>query len=419
MTRDTLSLAEARRIALAAQGFGARRSGGPAAWRRIGRAIERMGLLQLDSVNVLVRSHYLPAFSRLGPYDRARLDRKAFGPGRRALFEYWAHEASLLPLAMHPLLRWRMAQAERGQGVWDGFWRFARERPAFVKDVLAEIRDRGSLSARDLSNGGRRSGPWWGRSDGKIALEYLFWTGRVTAATRRGFERVYDLPERALPADILALPTPPEADAQRELIRLAARALGVATEADLRDYFRLPVAVAKRCVAELAAAGALLPVRVEGWKQPAYLDAAARRPRRVRGTALLSPFDPLIWERARTERLFGFRYRIEIYTPAPKREYGYYVLPFLLDEALVARVDLKADRAVGTLRVQAAHGEPGAEPGGVAEALADEMRRLAAWLDLDRIAVGRRGDLAGALRGALRQAAGAPSRCTAEPDRLK
>ena len=399
---DTLSRAEARRIALAAQGFGVRPADGVAGWRRVARAIERMGLLQLDSVNVLVRSHYLPAFSRLGPYDRARLDDKAFGPGRRALFEYWAHEASLLPLALHPLLRWRMARAEGGQGVWDGYWRFARERPDFLREVLAEVRDRGALCARELSNCGRRRGAWWERSDGKIALEYLFWAGRVTAATRRGFERVYDLPERALPADILALPTPPEADAQRELIRLAARALGVATEVDLRDYFRLPVAATKRALRELAEAGALLPVRVEGWRQDAWLDAAARRPRRIRGPALLSPFDPLIWERARTERLFGFRYRLEIYTPAPKREYGYYVLPFLLDERLVARVDLKADRGAGTLRVQAAHGEAGAADGAVAEALADELRRLASWLDLDRVAVRRRGDLTGALRGALR-----------------
>jgi uncharacterized protein YcaQ len=314
-----------RRIALAAQGFGARRAGGAADWRRIGRAIGRMGLLQLDSVNVLVRTHYLPAFSRLGPYDRTCLDRKAFGPGRRALFEYWAHEASLLPLALHPLLRWRMARAERGQGVWDGFWRFARERPAFVKDVLAEVRDRGELSARDLSNGGRRSGPWWGRSDGKIALEYLFWTGRVTAATRRGFERVYDLPERALPADILALPTPPEADAQRDLVRLAARALGVATEADLRDYFRLSVAAAKRCVAELAEAGALLPVRVEGWRSRP-ISTPPRAPRRVgaRPAVALRPAD-----------LGAGADRTPVWLPLPDRdlhagaprEYGYYVLP--------------------------------------------------------------------------------------------
>ncbi len=397
MTTDGIGRDEARRIVLAAQGFGQRRGPGRADWRRVRRAIERMGLLQIDSVSVLVRSHYLPAFSRVGAYDRAKLDTKAFDPRRRELFEYWGHEASLLPLAAHPLLRWRMARAERLEGIYSGTARFVRERRDYIAAVLAEVERRGPVRARDF-NDGRRRGGMWERHDGKVALEYLFWSGRVTAVTRRGFERIYDLTERVLPADIVALPTPPEADAQRALVRIAGRALGIATEADLRDYFRLATADAKRCVAELVEAGDLRPVRVEGWRQPAYLDAGARLPRRVGGSALLSPFDPLIWERARTERLFGFRYRLEIYTPAPKRRHGYYVLPFLLDERLVARVDLKSDRAASTLRVLAAHGEAGTDPDGVAAALADELRRLAAWLGLDRVTIGRRGDLATVLR---------------------
>ena len=403
---DTLSPAEARRIALAAQGFGQRGRGraAVAGWPRIGPVVARMGLLQLDSVNVLVRSHYMPAFSRLGAYDRAALDTRAFGPGRRrrALFEYWAHEASLLPLALQPLLRWRMARARRGEGVWKSFAQFAGERHAFLDAVLAEIRDRGPLAAREITNGGKRRGPWWGRSEGKMALECLFWWGDLTTATRRGFERVYDLPDRVLPAAVLDQPTPPEADAQRALVQLAARAHGIAAETDLRDYYRLPVAATKRAVAELVEAGALAPVQVPGWRQLAYLDPAAHLPRCVRGAALVSPFDPLVWERQRTERLFGFRYRIEIYVPAPKRQHGYYVLPFLLDEALVARVDLKADRPVATLRVLAAHGEAAEPDAKVTAALAAELRLLADWLGLERIAVGRRGDLVRALRAEVR-----------------
>ena len=403
---DTLSLAEARRIALAAQGFGLRGRGrGTAAtWRRMGPTIGRLGLLQLDSVNVLIRSHYLPLFSRLGAYDRATLDARAFGPGRRsrALFEYWAHEASLLPLALQPLLRWRMARARRGDGIWKNYTLFGRERRAFVDQVLAEVRDRGPLAAREVTNGGKRRGPWWGRPEGKIALECLFWWGDVTTATRRGFERVYDLPDRVLPAAVLNQPTPPEADAQRALVKLAAGALGIATAADLRDYFRLPVAAARRAVAELVEARALTPAQVAGWRQPAYIAADARLPRRLRGQALVSPFDTLVWERARTERLFAFRYRIEIYTPAAKRQHGYYVLPFLLDEALVARVDLKADRQAGVLRVPAAYVEANAPTTRVAAALADELHLLADWLGLERVAVGRRGELTGALRAEVK-----------------
>jgi uncharacterized protein YcaQ len=405
-TSDSLSQVQARRIALAAQGFGARRSGGdkPAGWARMAKAVERMGLLQLDSVNVLVRSHYLPIFSRLGAYDTAALDREAFQPRRRALFEYWAHEASLLPLELQPLLRWRMARAARGEGLYKSYVDFARDQPAYIRQVLHELRAQGPLCVRELSDPGRRGKEMWARHKGKMALEYLFWTGQVTAAGRRNFERVYDLTERALPAAVLERPTPPEDEAVRALAALAGRALGVATETDLRDYFRLPVTAARQALAALVEAGALLPVRVEGWRQPAYLDPAARLPRKLRGAALLTPFDPLVWERARTERLFDFRYRIEIYTPAAQRRHGYYVLPFLLDEALVARVDLKADRAAGLLRVQAAHKEDGLAPEAIAAPLAEELGRLAGWLGLEGVKAGRRGDLAPALGRQLRRA---------------
>jgi hypothetical protein len=382
--RDSLSAAQARRIALAAQGFGGPRAGG-AADAALLRQIARLGLLQIDSVSAVVRSHYLPVFSRLGPYPRESLDRFAYDGRQRRLFEYWGHEASLLPVAAQPLLRWRMERARAGVGVYAGIAKFAREQAGFVAAVLAEIRSRGPLTAGELADGGRGAGGWWGWSQGKLALEYLFWAGLVTTGTRRGFERVYDLPERALPRSVVAAPTPDPATAQRELLRRAARALGVATAADLRDYYRLDAADARARLAELAEEGALLPVTVEGWRQPAWLDAGARLPRRIEARALLSPFDSLVWERARTERLFGFRYRLEIYTPAHRRIHGYYVLPFLHGDRLAARVDLRSDRRTGCLRVLATHHEAGAERDSTDAALVQELRLLAGWLGLERV----------------------------------
>ena len=295
------------------------------------RAIGRLGLLQIDSVNVLARAHYLPLFSRLGNYDSDHLDRIAWGrKSQRGLFEFWAHEASLLPLATHPLFRWRMQRARENAGDGKGkLHLFRKEKANYIDEVLREIADRGPLAASELSNGGERRGAWWGWNDGKLAVEWLFFAGLVTTATRRGtFERVYDLTERVLPAAIQALPTPSAEEAQRELLRLSAEALGVATEFDLRDYFRLGVADTKARLAELVEAGDLLPVEVEGWDRPAYLDPAARQPRKIEARALLAPFDPLIWERDRTHRIFDFFYRIGIYTPVAKRTHGYYVLPF-------------------------------------------------------------------------------------------
>jgi uncharacterized protein YcaQ len=411
---DSLSAAQARRIALAAQGFDRPRPGAPAGPGDLRRTLARLGLLQIDSVNVLVRAHYLPLFSRLGPYDPGLLDRAAYGGRRRTLFEYWGHEASLLPVGLHPLFRWRMARAARGQEMYGRLARWGQRRAVYLQSVLDEVTARGPLAASELSSGGRGRGSWWGWSDGKAALEWLFWAGRLTTARRRVFERVYDLPERVLPPAVLAAPTPPEEEAQRALLRLAARALGVATERDLRDYFRLDVLDARRRLAELVEAGALRPVTVEGWEQPAYLHPDARLPRAVEARAVLAPFDPLVWERARTERLFDFHYRISIYTPAHLRTHGYYVLPFLLGDRLVGRVDLKADRSAGVLRVQAAHAEPGTDRVAVARALREELEDMARWLGLPRVHVAGRGTLGPALRsrglgGGARAGAGGPT----------
>jgi uncharacterized protein YcaQ len=389
--RDSIAIGEARRIALGAQGLATPGDPDRAGSSRPGReeilrTARRLGVVQIDSVNVLVRSHFLPFYSRLGPYDPAVLEAAAYQGRRRGLFEYWGHEASLLPVELQPLLRWRMQQAARGDGLWSGIARFGRGQRAFCADVLAQIRERGPLGVSELAAGGRRKGGWWGWSDGKVALEWLFWTGQVTTFARRHFERVYDVPERVLPARVLAAATPTEADAQRELLRRSLSAMGIATARDLRDYFRLPLAASRTRVAELVEAGEWRIVQVEGWRDPAYAPATLRVPARAEARALLSPFDSLVWCRERTERLFDFRYRLEIYTPAHRRVHGYYVLPFLLGDRLAARVDLKADRAAGRLRVPAVHFEAnaGLDPRSIAAELDPELDRLAAWLGLQR-----------------------------------
>jgi len=398
--KDTLTAGEARRIALAAQGFAAPRPDRAIGKRDLTRLIERLGVVQIDSVNVVSRTHYLPAFSRLGAYPRELLEEIAWGR-KRPLFEYWAHEASLLPLSSQPLFRWRMEDAQNGVGTWKGIAKFLRERREFLDRVLDDIAVRGPLSASDLEMGHKGQGGWWGWSEAKKAVECLFWAGELTAATRRGtFERVYGLPDKVLPKAIVETPTPSRADAQRELYRIAARAMGVATARDLRDYFRMPVEGAKDRIAELVEAGQLLPVRVKGWDAQAYLDPAARRPRRIEHDALLSPFDNLIWFRERTERMFGVKIRLEIYTPAEKRTHGYYVLPFLEGEALTARVDLKADRKAGVLIAQSAHAEPWASDETPVK-LAAELKRMAGWLGLETVRVEPKGDLAGALGQAV------------------
>jgi len=398
--KDAVSANEARRIALAAQGFAAGRPASEIGRRQLARGIERLGVIQLDSVNVVSRTHYLPLFSRLGAYPRALLEDVAWGR-KPAVFEYWMHEASIAPFDTQPLMRWRMEDAARGVGVWKGVARFLREHRPFIDRALAEIDRRGPLAASELDLGAKGSGGWWGWSEGKRALECLFWSGELTTATRRGtFERVYGRPEKVLPRAVWSAPTPSREDAQRELIRRAARAQGVATERDLRDYFRMAPAETRARIAELVEAGELQPVAVKGWDQPAFVDPAARRPRRVEACALLSPFDNLIWFRERTERLFGVRVRLEIYTPAHKRTHGYYVLPFLEGETITARVDLKAERKAGVLVVQAAHAEPDTGPDTAAR-LAAELRLMAAWLGLADVRVQPRGDLAARLAEAL------------------
>jgi uncharacterized protein YcaQ len=400
MPKEKLTAGEARRIALGAQGFATPRPSGPVTKRHLTKLIDRLGVVQIDSVNVVSRTHYLPALSRLGAYPRTLLEDLAWKK-KRPLFEYWAHEASLLPMESQPLFRWRMQDAHDGVGTWKGIARFLRERRDFVDKVLGEIGDRGPLAASELEMGHKGEGGWWGWSEAKRAVECLFWTGELTTATRRGtFERVYGLPEKVLPAAIVNAATPAREDAQRELYRRAIRAMGIATSKDLRDYFRMPVEGAKARMAELVEAGEMIPVAVKGWKEPAFLDPAARWPRRVDAQALLSPFDNLIWFRERTERMFAVRYRIEIYTPAEKRTHGYYVLPFLEGDALTARVDLKADRKAGVLIVQSAHAEPWASDATPAR-LAEELNLMAGWLGLQSVRVEKKGDLAKALGAAI------------------
>ena len=390
---DALSLSQARRVVLAAQQFHAAPKA-PKTVASLAAIVRRLGVVQIDSVNVLVRSHYLPLFSRCGPYQRELLESAAYDGAHRELFEYWGHEASLLPLDAFPLFRWRMDRALRGEGTWGRLKKFVSEHRAAVTAVTQQIRDRGPLGAGEIA-GTKTRGPggWWGWSESKEILEWLFWTGQVTTASRRNFERLYDLTERVLPAELLAREVAKE-DAQRELMTTAARALGVATLRDLRDYFRLPTQDAAHRLNECVEAGVLVPVVVEGWKQQAYRHRDATCPRAVNATALLSPFDSLIWERQRTERLFDFYFRLEIYTPAHKRQHGYYVLPFLHGERVVGRVDLKSDREASRLQVRGGSVEAGVKEKSVVEPLYEELCALARWLGLEGVAItSKRGSL--------------------------
>ncbi|MFL1545216.1 winged helix-turn-helix domain-containing protein [Pseudomonas sp. O39] len=396
------SLKQARRMALAAQGFSGRQAPAVIKAAHLNRVIDRLGVLQIDSVNAVVRSHYLPLFSRLGHYAPLLLEDAAWSQGRRrSLFEYWGHEASLLPMALYPLMRWRMERAKLGQGIYAQMARFGREQQATVHRVLRAVEELGALGAGSLSTREERAGPWWDWSDEKHALEWLFAAGLVTVAGRRGFERLYDLPERVIPGDILHQATLSEAEAQRGLLLHSASALGVATEKDLRDYFRLDPADGRNRLAELVEDGQLLACRVQGWTQPAYCLPEPKVSRKVVASALLSPFDSLIWERSRTERLFGFRYRLEIYTPQAKRVYGYYVLPFLNNERIAARVDLRAERANGRLAVHAVHEEePGLDEAGM-QALALNLRQMADWLGLEQVQLNCQRPSAARLRAAM------------------
>lgn len=398
LSSDTLTLAEARRIALHAQGFQGQSRDTKVAWPRLARTVEPLHLLQIDSVNVLVRSHYLPLYARVGAYDRASLDKRCFDNKHRHFFECWAHEASLVPLDLHPLMRWRMARARNGDGIYTHMDRFGREEKTYLKSTLAFISKNGPTRTSEIPGGGKSAGGWWGWSKGKLALETLFDQGLITAATRQGFERIYDIPERVIPAGILARPTPSETEAQHMLVGKASEALGIATDQDLRDYFRLSPAAFKISLASALEAGLLLPVKVEGWKPQAYLHRDAKLPKQAGATTLLSPFDPLVWNRDRAERLFNFHYRIELYTPEAKRKFGYYVLPFLHGESLAGRLCLKADRQSSTLRVNTAHHETGVSPGELRQPLLEELHRMANWLGLNNVSIAHKGNLAQTLQ---------------------
>jgi hypothetical protein len=392
-----LSLAQARRIALAAQGFTDPRPTGRVDRRHLRRVLDRMGLIQIDSVNVLARSQELPLFARLGPHPRSLIgDATAAGE----LFEYWVHEACHVPVEHHHLYRWRMQSDHR----WGDVRRLAERRPGFVDEVYRRVEAVGPIAASELEQRVGPKGSWWDWDDGKVALEHLFWSGRIAAVRRpTDFARLYDIAERVIPADVLARPTPSEHEARKELLVMAARHHGVGTADDLADYHRQKPHVCRPLLLELVEEGRLLHVQVEGWGKPTYLHPDAAVPKRVAARALLSPFDPLVWHRDRVERLFGFRYRIEIYVPQPKRRYGYYVLPFLLGDRLVARTDLKADRQRRVLMVQGAFAEPGAPVDEVADALAAELHLMAGWLGLERVEVGSRGNLVSPLTTAAHQ----------------
>ena len=391
MRPERLSIREARRIAVAASGL-ARRQPGRKDRRHLAAVVGRLGLLQLDSVNVVGRAHDLVLYSRLGPHPPMLLRDAAYR--RRELYEAWCHEASLVPTAAWPLLAWRRDRMHA-----DRWWKgWVEGKADLLASLVAEIADAGPRTASQLSVPRARREAWWGWDDAKRGLEHLFAVGRLAVADRTGttgFERAYDLVERVLPADVLATAPPPEAEARAALLLVAARAQGVGTLTDLADHHRQRPALVKPVLARLVEEGRLVPVEVEGWAQPAYLHPEAPTPRRVAARALVAPFDPIVWNRPRAERLFDFHYRIEIYTPAPKRTYGYYVLPFLLGDRLVARVDVKADRKRGVLLVPGAFAEAHADPATVAAPLAEELALLASWHGLDEVVVGPLGDLAG------------------------
>ena len=394
---ESISIGSARRIALAAQGFDVPRPSGRIDRRHLSRAMGSMGVLQIDSVNVLVRSQELPLFSRLGAHPRDLIPQAT---AKGDLFEYWAHVAAHVPTAHHRLWRWKM------NGTHGGAWGAARDllerRPGYADSILERIRERGAVTAGELSERRGPKGPWWDWDDAKEALEYLFMCGRLTATRRASdFARLYDLPERVIPREHLDAPAATRDEAHRELAELAARSLGVGTAYDIADYYRLALRDVKPRLDELIEDGRIAPVKVEGWREIGYRHRDAREPRRIDASALLSMFDPVVWNRRRDERLFDFHYRIEIYTPAPRRKFGYYVLPFLHGERIVARVDVKADRPAGVLRVPGLYAEDGVDQTKVASALATELRTMAEWLELDSISIGRRGDLSDPVRRAL------------------
>jgi len=405
LTMTELSSAEARRLAVASLGFAVKKPS-RAGLAHVRATAARLSAIQIDSVNVLARAHYLPTFSRYGPYPTSALDDLAHR--KRELFEYWGHAACFLPIELYPLMRWRM------NGQIEGWAGIGSKRKDFVEAVYREVAERGPMSAGEISIGGKSTGAWWGWSEGKRAIELLMAQGRVAVAGRRNFERVYDLSERVFPRAVLEASPVADRDAKKELLVRAARAMGVGTAKDIAQYFhvdawwdrssvngRRPPAKTHLLFDELVEDGRLERVRVEGWKQAAFVIPRVRIPKSVDARALVSPFDPILWERTWTSAVFGFEYQIEIYVPAPKRIYGYYVLPFVMGDRFAARVDLKADRKTSTLVVHAAYLEPRLDAGDTAAALADELRSMARWLSLESFAVGRKGNLARGLKRAL------------------
>jgi uncharacterized protein YcaQ len=406
MAADSLSLTQARKLALRAQGFRQSTRAGTAGWRSLNAGIKTMAALQIDAINTVIRSHYVPLYSRLGAYDRSVLDRKVFASraqsaNRRSHFEYWGHECSILPMEFYPLLRWRMQDARNGIGLYKQLHSLATSNPAFIARIKSTIVDSGAVTSRDLGGARRGNGMWqWSKS--KQALEYLFSTGEIASAGRRGFERLYDINERTIPAALLNASVPERKGSQASLLEIAAVALGVATEADLRDYFRISAADARGCIEQLVEDKKLIPLRVDTWKDTAYICPNTVIPRTATHSSLLTPFDPLVWHRQRAERLFGFNFRLEIYVPEKQRKYGYYVMPYLMNGSLVARLDLKSDRQSGSLLVKGAWPEAGVDIGKTAEQLATDLHRLAGWLQLESVKIQRRGQLAKPLQQSLR-----------------
>ena len=384
---DSLSIADARRIALAAQGFDTARPQTKATQRHVDALISRLGVIQIDSVNVLVRSQELPLFARLGNHDRKAIPKAT---EQQKLFEYWGHEAAHLPVNLHLLFRWKMAAARTGKVTHWGLTSFYEENKAFVKRTLKHVKKNGPTTSRELSTRTEKKGTWWDWDEAKVALEYLFLTGELMSRGRGSdFARIYDTPERVLPQRIIDAPTPSEHEARKQLLVRSAVAQGVATASDLADYYRQKLVTVKPLIAELVEEGELREVAVDGWTEKAFVYRNAKLPKQLHATALLSPFDSLVWCRPRNERLFDFHYRIEIYTPKEKRKFGYYVLPFMMNGEMVGRVDLKADRAKGILQAHSVHTEKGVKRSVINEALNAELAAMATWLGLEQVQIGR------------------------------
>jgi uncharacterized protein YcaQ len=384
---DSLSIADARRIALGAQGFDTARPKTKATQRQVDALISRLGVIQIDSVNVLVRSQELPLFARLGNHDRNAIPKAT---EKQKLFEYWGHEAAHLPVEIHPLFRWKMDAARTGKVTHWGLTSFYEENKAFVKRTLKHVEKNGPTTSRELSTRTEKKGTWWDWDEAKVALEYLFLTGQLMSRGRgTDFARIYDTPERVLPQRIIDAPTPREHDARKQLLVRSAIAQGVATSSDLADYYRQKLATLKPLIAELVEEGELREVAVDGWTEKTFVHRNAKLPKQLHATALLSPFDSLVWCRPRNERLFDFHYRIEIYTPKEKRKFGYYVLPFMMNGEMVGRVDLKADRANGALLAHSVHTEKGVKRSAINDVLSAELDAMANWLGLEQVQIGR------------------------------